>query len=161
MKTLQCSTADSGRTIHGMVYNAMKLFMEINPQLFDECSHDYTEMQNTAEQRNQARKSKWDQLAQQANQRRNNQATPTIPTTNTKGQKATLPMRIDEVDPITQDSQKRLDALRLQDEGVNPPRPAMPEPLRPRHDRNHSGSGAATPPVTSRQNSSPAVPRAG
>ena len=136
-----------------MVYNAMKLFMEINPQLFDECSHDYTEMQNTAEQRTQARKSKWDQLAQQANQRRNSQGMPTIPTTNTKGQKAALPMRIDEVDPITQDSQKRLDALRLQDEGVNQPRAAMPDPLRPRHERNHSGSGAATPPVTLRQNS--------
>ena len=32
-----------------MVYNAMKLFMEINPQLFDDCSHDYTEHQNNAE----------------------------------------------------------------------------------------------------------------
>ena len=144
-----------------MVYNAMKLFMEINPQLFDECSHDYTEMQNTAEQRNQARKSKWDQLAQQANQRRNNPTTPIIPVTNTKGQKASMPMRIDEVDPITQDSQKRLDALRLQDEGANPQRAAMPEPLRPRHERNHSGSGTATPPANSRQNSNPTNSRAG
>jgi serine/threonine-protein phosphatase 2A regulatory subunit B' len=33
------------RTIHGMVYNAMKLFMEVNPQLFDDCSHDYAESQ--------------------------------------------------------------------------------------------------------------------
>ena len=38
-----------------MVYNAMKLFMEINPQLFDDCSHDYTEHQNNAEAREQAR----------------------------------------------------------------------------------------------------------
>ncbi|KAL8872875.1 MAG: hypothetical protein Q9174_001570 [Haloplaca sp. 1 TL-2023] len=149
------------RTIHGMVYNAMKLFMEINPQLFDECSHDYTEMQNTAEQRQQARKMKWDQLAQQANQRRNSQATPTIPITNTKGQKATTPMRIDEVDPLTQDSQKRLDALRLQDEGSNPQRAAVPDPLRPRQERSHSGGGTATPPVNSRQNSNSATSRAG
>ena len=28
-----------------MVYNAMKLFMEVNPQLFDDCSHDYAESQ--------------------------------------------------------------------------------------------------------------------
>ncbi|KAL9594973.1 MAG: hypothetical protein Q9219_006729 [cf. Caloplaca sp. 3 TL-2023] len=149
------------RTIHGMVYNAMKLFMEINPQLFDECSHDYNEMQNTAEQRQQARKSKWDQLAQQANQRRNSQAVPTIPITDTKGQKGSIPMRIDEVDPITQDSQKRLDALRLQDEASNPQRAAMPEPLRPRHERNHSSGGTTTPPVNARQNPSPPTARAG
>lgn len=29
------------RTIHGMVYNALKLFMEINPDLFDESMHQY------------------------------------------------------------------------------------------------------------------------
>lgn len=45
-----------------MVYNAMKLFMEVNPQLFDECSHDYTESQSTAPARLQARNAKWDAL---------------------------------------------------------------------------------------------------
>lgn len=149
------------RTIHGMVYNAMKLFMEINPQLFDECSHDYNEMQNTAEQRQQARKSKWDQLTQQANQRRNNQAVPANSVTETKGQKTSIPLKADEVDPITQDSQKRLDALRLQDEASNPQRAAMPEPLRPRHERNHSSGGTTTPPVNPRQNSNPALARSG
>lgn len=49
-----------------MVYNAMKLFMEINPQLFDECSHEYTEAQNNADQVKAERKSKWDRLAEQA-----------------------------------------------------------------------------------------------
>ena len=29
------------RTIHGMVYNALKLFMEINPELFDESMQQY------------------------------------------------------------------------------------------------------------------------
>ncbi|KAG8935675.1 Serine/threonine-protein phosphatase 2A 56 kDa regulatory subunit delta isoform [Tulasnella sp. 419] len=29
------------RTIHGMIYNALKLFMEINPELFDECVQTY------------------------------------------------------------------------------------------------------------------------
>lgn len=144
-----------------MVYNAMKLFMEINPQLFDECSHDYNEMQANAEQRQQARKSKWDQLAKQANQRRNSQAMPTIPVTDTKGQKASTPMRVDEIDPMTQDSQKRLDALRLQDEGANPHKAAAPEPLRPRHERNQSGGGPAAPPPNARQNSNPSNPRAG
>jgi serine/threonine-protein phosphatase 2A regulatory subunit B' len=49
-----------------MVYNAMKLFMEINPQLFDDCSHDYTEHQNNADAREQARADKWAALAEQA-----------------------------------------------------------------------------------------------
>ncbi|KAI9818241.1 MAG: Serine/threonine-protein phosphatase 2A 56 kDa regulatory subunit delta isoform [Thelocarpon impressellum] len=127
------------RTIHGMVYNAMKLFMEINPQLFDECSHDYNEMQNNAEQRQAARKKRWDMIAEQAAKRRQQQvgatdnananasgnggpATPapsSRPGTSSKGSGAVSPMRVDEagVDPMTQDSQKRLDALKLQDEG--------------------------------------------
>ena len=49
-----------------MVYNAMKLFMEVNPQLFDECSHDYTEQQNNAEAVKQNRQAKWDRLSQLA-----------------------------------------------------------------------------------------------
>ncbi|KAK3063836.1 serine/threonine-protein phosphatase 2A 56 kDa regulatory subunit delta isoform, partial [Teratosphaeriaceae sp. CCFEE 6253] len=49
-----------------MVYNAMKLFMEVNPQLFDECSHDYTEQQNNAASVKQTRQAKWDRLAQLA-----------------------------------------------------------------------------------------------
>lgn len=49
-----------------MVYNAMKLFMEINPQLFDDCSHDYNEHQNNADSREEARKDKWSRLQLQA-----------------------------------------------------------------------------------------------
>ena len=101
-----------------MVYNAMKLFMEINPQLFDDCSHDYTELQNSAEQRQQARQSKWDKLAEQAKKRENSALSASIPpATTARGAKVTVPMRIDEVEPLTQDNQKRLDALKLQDEG--------------------------------------------
>ena len=105
---------DCPRTIHGMVYNAMKLFMEINPQLFDDCSHDYTELQSTADQRQQIRQNKWDKLAEQAKRMQNGQVS--VPSTNPRGTKMTGPPRIDEVDPITQDSQQRLDALKLQDE---------------------------------------------
>ena len=101
-----------------MVYNAMKLFMEINPQLFDECSHEYTEAQNNADQVKAERKSKWDRLAEQA--KRNSASVPIAlaPATNPRGQKINPPPRIDE-DSITQDSQKRLDALRLQDENAS------------------------------------------
>ena len=99
-----------------MVYNAMKLFMEINPQLFDDCSHDYTELQSTADQRQQLRQTKWDKLAEQAKRMQNGQLSVSQPSTNPGGTKITGPPKIDEVDPITQDSQKRLDALKLQDE---------------------------------------------
>ncbi|KIW79533.1 hypothetical protein Z517_06145 [Fonsecaea pedrosoi CBS 271.37] len=94
------------RTIHGMVYNAMKLFMEINPQLFDECSHDYNEMQNTAAQREKAREAKWEKLTEQANRMKAGLAKP--PTTPSIKE-------VPETD-AAQDNQERLDALKLHDE---------------------------------------------
>ena len=91
-----------------MVYNAMKLFMEINPQLFDDCSHDYTEHQNNAEARELNRENKWKTLTEQASRNKANG------TSYPRG-KVAAPSRIDEVDPLTEDSQKRLDMLNLQD----------------------------------------------
>ena len=29
------------KTIHGLIYNALKLFMEMNQKLFDECTQKY------------------------------------------------------------------------------------------------------------------------
>ena len=101
-----------------MVYNAMKLFMEINPQLFDDCSHDYTELQNTADQRQQARASKWQRLVEQARERKDSQSGSIPLAYKPQGQKVNTPLRIDEVDPMTQDSQRKLDALRIQDEST-------------------------------------------
>jgi serine/threonine-protein phosphatase 2A regulatory subunit B' len=98
-----------------MVYNAMKLFMEVNPQLFDECTHDYTENQNNAEERAQARQAKWDKLAAQAKAVQNGHA-PVQPVTSTNGSKAGTPMRNDDADPLSNDSSRRLEALRLQDD---------------------------------------------
>ncbi|KAK3327912.1 protein phosphatase 2A regulatory B subunit [Cercophora scortea] len=100
------------RTIHGMVYNAMKLFMEINPQLFDDCSHEYTEQQNSAPAREALRERKWAAITEQANKRKSNGSVnpgpgPSRSTTNP------LP-RLDEVD-AAEDNQKRLDSLKLQD----------------------------------------------
>ncbi|KAJ4541954.1 serine/threonine-protein phosphatase 2A 56 kDa regulatory subunit delta isoform, variant 3 [Exophiala dermatitidis] len=97
------------RTIHGMVYNAMKLFMEINPQLFDECSHEYNELQNTAAQREKEREAKWAKLTEQANKNREKLAKP--PSTPTIKE-------IPETD-ATQDNQERLDALKLHDESTS------------------------------------------
>ncbi|KAI9676028.1 MAG: Serine/threonine-protein phosphatase 2A 56 kDa regulatory subunit delta isoform [Caeruleum heppii] len=105
------------RTIHGMVYNAMKLFMEINPGLFDVCSQDYAEMQNSAEQRAADRQSKWDVISARAKQGNGGKAPNAQPSgAPTKGAATGTPQRPDDMDPITQDSQKRLDALKLQDE---------------------------------------------
>lgn len=102
-----------------MVYNAMKLFMEINPQLFDDCSHDYTEHQNNAEAREQARANKWKALEEQAKRGSTNGSARPIRT-----------KKVDELDPITEDNQKRLDSLKLQD-GDRRDR-------RPTHDRQNS-----------------------
>jgi serine/threonine-protein phosphatase 2A regulatory subunit B' len=114
-----------------MVYNAMKLFMEINPQLFDDCSHDYTEHQNNAEAREQAREAKWKALAEQAkHSKTNGSARSGGPATSASRSKTSTPMRIDEMDPMTEDNQKRLDSLKLQDGDRRDRRPA--------HDRQNS-----------------------
>ncbi|CAK7265300.1 serine/threonine-protein phosphatase 2A 56 kDa regulatory subunit delta isoform [Sporothrix epigloea] len=121
------------RTIHGMVYNAMKLFMEINPQLFDDCSHEYTEHQQSAGAREALREHKWTAIQEQANLRRvaNNNASGTTlaaslttgtgggsnasgSQTGTLAAKPLLP-RLDEND--VDGNQKRLDSLKLQDAG--------------------------------------------
>ncbi|KAF8311578.1 B56-domain-containing protein [Clavulina sp. PMI_390] len=54
------------RTIHGMVYNALKLFMDINNELFDECVHAFK--QNVLAERNhqQQRYDNWVELHQHA-----------------------------------------------------------------------------------------------
>lgn len=53
-----------------MVYNAMKLFMEVNPQLFDDCSHEFTENENNKRAVEAARQAKWDHIEQLANARK-------------------------------------------------------------------------------------------
>lgn len=88
-----------------MVYNAMKLFMEINPQLFDDCSHDYTEHQNSAANREDARQQKWANVAEQASRRKGDFQ-------NGAGGLAML----DEAEPSTEDNEKRLDSLNLDGE---------------------------------------------
>lgn len=96
-----------------MVYNAMKLFMEINPQLFDDCSHDYTEQQNTAAEREALRERKWAALGEKADQRRASAKSGGVDFA-ANAQAGSLP-RVDEVDPVSEDNQKRLDSLKLQD----------------------------------------------
>ncbi|KAK5116223.1 Serine/threonine-protein phosphatase 2A 56 kDa regulatory subunit delta isoform [Meristemomyces frigidus] len=127
------------RTIHGMVYNAMKLFMEVNPQLFDECSHEYTEQQSNAESVKQARQAKWDRLSQLAESMKQNsgavgahstmaaggQRPPDNSQRSNGGTQITNTIRpLHQVDGsgagVSDDSQKRMEALRLQDDGRRP-----------------------------------------
>lgn len=79
----------------------MKLFMEINPQLFDDCSHDYNEHQNNADKREQARKDKWARLQAQADRMKK-------------------PQPIGEVEKIdlAQESEKRLKDMKIDDNGT-------------------------------------------
>ncbi|KAH8146818.1 uncharacterized protein LAJ45_09192 [Morchella importuna] len=86
------------RTIHGMVYNAMKLFMEINPTLFDECTAAYATDQETAPQRLADRESVWKMLEEKATLNRKPR-----PTSD---------------DDSTGESQRQMDALNIQDEGA-------------------------------------------
>lgn len=115
-----------------MVYNAMKLFMEINPQLFDDCSHEYTEQQNSAGAREALRERKWAAIAEQANMRKANGIGDK---SGTPGRSHTNSMpRLDEVDPA-EDNQKRLDSLKLQDGERRDRRPGV-------HDRQNSVGSA-------------------
>lgn len=105
------------RTIHGMVYNAMKLFMEINPQLFDECSQDYSELQNTAASRERARQEKWERLQEQADRMKNGLGNNGSTASNHEAD-------------ATHDSQKRLDALKLHDESATKQTSVSTRPIR-------------------------------
>ena len=105
-----------------MVYNAMKMFMEINPQLFDECSHEYNERMNTSEEREQARQDRWTKVAEQAKERKN--GVPPLPS-------AEIPVQIDEVDAMASDSQQRLNAMKLQDDSGGPAKERKPTTVSP------------------------------
>jgi serine/threonine-protein phosphatase 2A regulatory subunit B' len=115
-----------------MVYNAMKLFMEINPQLFDDCSHEYTEQQNSAASREALRQNKWAAIQEQADRRKALNGTATTPGQGqgqgppARNHPSPLP-RLDEVDPMTEDNQKRLDSLKLQDGDRRDRRPTIHE----------------------------------
>lgn len=114
-----------------MVYTAMKLFMEVNPQLFDECSHEYTEQQNNADAVKANRQAKWDRLSQLADSMKTNgNHTTGAPKTQLgaaysgkgSGQKVTSPLRKDDSDPLSQESQQRMERLRLQDDRERRPK---------------------------------------
>ncbi|KZT44079.1 protein phosphatase 2A regulatory B subunit [Sistotremastrum suecicum HHB10207 ss-3] len=56
------------RTIHGMVYNALKLFMEINPEMFDECLRGFKDNKQNEHQHLVDRYQRWERMKETAAQ---------------------------------------------------------------------------------------------
>ncbi|XP_050294069.1 serine/threonine-protein phosphatase 2A 56 kDa regulatory subunit gamma isoform-like isoform X2 [Anthonomus grandis grandis] len=50
------------KTIHGLIYNAMKLFMEMNQKLFDECIQQYRQERQRENEKQLQRKEVWDKV---------------------------------------------------------------------------------------------------
>ncbi|KAI8905698.1 phosphatase 2A regulatory B subunit-domain-containing protein [Powellomyces hirtus] len=50
------------RTIHGLVYNALKLFMEISPKLFDDCTNKYKQNRQLERKKQKDRDDTWAKL---------------------------------------------------------------------------------------------------
>jgi len=94
-----------------MVYNAMKLFMEINPSLFDECSSKYTADQEDAPARLVQRQNMWKMLEEQATQERERNAQQKASAPAARGGS---PMVMDD-DIRSQDNQRKMDALKIHD----------------------------------------------
>lgn len=61
------STSHWNQAIHGMIYNATKLFMDTNPVLYDQCAILYRQSREAAESREQLRKESWKSLEDQVN----------------------------------------------------------------------------------------------
>ena len=61
-------TCDLRRTIHGLIYNALKLFMEMNHKLFDECSSKYKIEKQKEKEKLRDRDSAWTKIESKARQ---------------------------------------------------------------------------------------------
>uniref|UniRef100_A0A9J2P6T0 Serine/threonine protein phosphatase 2A regulatory subunit n=1 Tax=Ascaris lumbricoides TaxID=6252 RepID=A0A9J2P6T0_ASCLU len=59
------------KTIHGLIYNALKLFMEINQRLFDECSQNFNKEREAESARLKEKMAKWEMIERKARQNPN------------------------------------------------------------------------------------------
>jgi serine/threonine-protein phosphatase 2A regulatory subunit B' len=59
------------KTIHGLIYNALKLFMEMNHKLFDECSQKYKIEKQKEKDKLRDRDSAWTKIESKARQNPN------------------------------------------------------------------------------------------
>ena len=58
------------RTIHNMVYDALKLFMDMNPPLFDQCTSNYRPQRQFERQRAKEREKAWEIIREDAKRNR-------------------------------------------------------------------------------------------
>ncbi|CAF1080545.1 unnamed protein product [Brachionus calyciflorus] len=56
------------KTIHGLIYNALKLFMELNQKLFDECSQKYKAERQKEKEKMRERDDLWSKIENMAKQ---------------------------------------------------------------------------------------------
>ncbi|XP_023721847.1 serine/threonine-protein phosphatase 2A 56 kDa regulatory subunit gamma isoform isoform X6 [Cryptotermes secundus] len=54
------------KTIHGLIYNALKLFMEMNQKLFDECTQQYKQERQKEKERQRNRDEAWTRVEELA-----------------------------------------------------------------------------------------------
>uniref|UniRef100_A0A1I7V4R7 Serine/threonine protein phosphatase 2A regulatory subunit n=1 Tax=Caenorhabditis tropicalis TaxID=1561998 RepID=A0A1I7V4R7_9PELO len=54
------------KTIHGLIYNALKMFMEMNQKLFDECSQAYQKERVSEKTVNEEKERIWDNIERRA-----------------------------------------------------------------------------------------------
>lgn len=54
------------KTIHGLIYNALKLFMEMNQKLVDECTQQYKQERQREKERVKGREEAWQKVETQA-----------------------------------------------------------------------------------------------
>ncbi|VDP13876.1 unnamed protein product, partial [Soboliphyme baturini] len=54
------------KTIHGLIYNALKLLMEINQKLFDECSQQYNKQIEAEKEKLKEKEVNWQKIEQKA-----------------------------------------------------------------------------------------------
>jgi serine/threonine-protein phosphatase 2A regulatory subunit B' len=59
------------KTIHGLIYNALKLFMEMNHKLFDECSQKYKLEKQKEKEKLHDRDTAWMKIESKARQNPN------------------------------------------------------------------------------------------
>ncbi|KAG5890190.1 hypothetical protein JTB14_010653 [Gonioctena quinquepunctata] len=57
------------KTIHGLIYNALKLFMEMNQKLFDECTQQYRQERQKEREREHLRQELWNKVESLASRR--------------------------------------------------------------------------------------------
>jgi serine/threonine-protein phosphatase 2A regulatory subunit B' len=57
------------KTIHGLIYNALKVFMEMNQSLFDECTKKYKEDREKEEELLRNKQQQWDMIYADAKKR--------------------------------------------------------------------------------------------